>query len=134
MLEMITGLRVLDPNRPFSQQNLVDWARPSLTDIKKLKRIMDPRLQKRYPSQGAIKAGELILKCLDMNPNHRPSMEKVMASLEEIDAIKVKPMRLKINSRQLMKQHNEQRHGDHRRENCNRSPLHAKQRGTRVDK
>ncbi|KAJ0538067.1 putative protein kinase RLK-Pelle-RLCK-VIIa-2 family [Helianthus annuus] len=129
MLEMMTGLRVVDPNRPPSQQNLVDWARPSLTDIKKLKGIMDPRLEQHYPSQGMIKAGELIRKCLDVNPNHRPSMEKVVASLEEINAIRMKPKRLKINNGHLMSPHHEQRYGDHRRENCHRSPLHAKQRG-----
>ncbi|KAI7725067.1 hypothetical protein M8C21_018360 [Ambrosia artemisiifolia] len=133
MLEMITGLRVLDPNRPPSQQNLVDWARPSLTDIKKLKEIMDPRLEQHYPSQGVIKAGELIRKCLDLNPNHRPSMEKVVASLEEINAIRMKPRRLKINNQHSMSPHHEQRHGDHRCENCHRSPLHiAKQRGGAV--
>ncbi|KAF5794392.1 putative non-specific serine/threonine protein kinase [Helianthus annuus] len=128
MLEMMTGLRVLDPNRPPSQQNLVDWARPSLTDIKKLKGIMDLQLEQHYPSQGVIKAGELIRKCLDVNPNHRPSMEKVVASLEEINAIRMKPKRLKINNGNLMSLHHEQRYGDHRRENCHRSPLHAKQR------
>ncbi|KAF5794388.1 putative protein kinase RLK-Pelle-RLCK-VIIa-2 family [Helianthus annuus] len=129
MLEMMTGLRVLDPNRPPSQQNLVDWARPSLTDIKKLKGIMDPRLEQHYPSQGVIKAGELIRKCLDVNPNHRPSMEKVVASLEEINAIRMKPKRLKINNGHLMSPHHEQSYGDHRREKCHRSPLHVKQRG-----
>ncbi|KAJ0900698.1 putative protein kinase RLK-Pelle-RLCK-VIIa-2 family [Helianthus annuus] len=129
MLEMMTGLRVVDPNRPPSQQNLVDWARPSLTDIKKLKGIMDPRLEQHYPSQGVIKAGELIRKCLDVNPNHRPSMEKVVASLEEINAIRMKPKRLKINNGHLMSPHHEQRYGDHRRQNYHRSPLHAKQRG-----
>ncbi|XP_076926121.1 putative serine/threonine-protein kinase PIX13 [Bidens hawaiensis] len=132
MLEMITGLRVIDPNRPSSQQHLVDWARPSLTDIKKLKRIMDPRLEHVYPSQGVIKAGELILKCLDSSPNHRPSMKKVVASLEEINAIGMKPRRPNINDRQTMSPHHEQRYGH---ENRHRSPFHAKQRGgARVDR
>ncbi|MFS7904343.1 putative non-specific serine/threonine protein kinase [Helianthus anomalus] len=129
MLEMMTGLRVLDLNRPPSQRNLVDWARPSLIAIKKLKGIMDPRLEQYYPSQGVIKAGELIRKCLDVNPNHRPSMEKVVASLEEINAIRMTPKWLKINNGHLMSPHHEQRYCDHRRENCYRSPLHAKQQG-----
>ncbi|XP_076889888.1 putative serine/threonine-protein kinase PIX13 [Bidens hawaiensis] len=130
MLEMITGLRVIDPNRLSSQQNLVDWARPSLTDIKKLKRIMDPRLEHVYPSQGMIKAGELILKCLDSNPNHRPSMEKVVVSLDEINAIGMKPRRSNINNRQTMNPHHEQKYSDHGHENRHRSPFHAKQRGS----
>ena len=50
MLEMITGLHVLDTSRPSSQQNLVVWAKPFLRNIKKkLREIMDPWLEQVYP-------------------------------------------------------------------------------------
>ena len=126
MLEMITGLRVLDPNRPTSQINLVDWAKPFLIDIKKLRRIMDPRLEQDYPSKGAIMAGKLIIDCLDLNPNHRPSMEQVVVSLDEINSIKMKPRRLKANPKRLMKPHQKQYSGDHLRENQCPSPIYIK--------
>ncbi|PWA58844.1 serine/threonine-protein kinase, active site protein [Artemisia annua] len=126
MLEMITGLRVLDPNRPTSQINLVDWARPFLTDIKKLRRIMDPRLEQDYPSKGAIMAGELIIDCLDLNPNQRPSMEQVVLSLDEINSIKMKPRRLKGTPKRLMNPHQKQYPGDNRREKQCPSPIYIK--------
>ncbi|XP_024989958.1 probable serine/threonine-protein kinase PIX13 [Cynara cardunculus var. scolymus] len=129
MLEMITGLRVLDPNRPGSQQNLVDWARPFLADTKKLRRIMDPRMEQVYPSTCAIKAAGLIRHCLDPNPNNRPSMEEVVASLEEMNAIKMKPKWLKADTKHLMSPHHKQRLGDRRHVNHHHSPLHTKQGG-----
>ncbi|KAL7590525.1 hypothetical protein Lser_V15G36627 [Lactuca serriola] len=89
MLEIITGLRVLDVNRPYSQHNLVDWATPFLRSIKKLRKIMDPRLEQVYPSKGAMKVAELILNCLEEEPIHRPSMEEVVARLEKINTIKI---------------------------------------------
>lgn len=126
MLEMITGLRVINPNRPSSRINLVEWATPSLRDIKKIHGIMDPRLEKLYPSKGAFKAGELILDCLNLNPNHRPSMEKVVASLEVINAIRMKTRLLKANTRHVMSPHHEQRSRERCYENHRRSPLYAK--------
>ncbi|KAJ9554630.1 hypothetical protein OSB04_018675 [Centaurea solstitialis] len=129
MLEMITGLRVLDPNRPSSQQNLVDWARPFLADTKKLPRIMDPRMEQAYPSTCAVKAAKLILHCLDPNPSNRPSMEEVVASLEEMNAIKMKPKQLKVDTKHHMSPHNKQKLRDRRHGNHHRSPLHTKQGG-----
>ncbi|KAL8245723.1 hypothetical protein R6Q59_006939 [Mikania micrantha] len=98
LLEMITGMRVLDTNRPSSQHNLVDWARPILPDKRKLRKIMDPRLENDYPSKGASKAAELILSCLEGDPKNRPSMDEVLASLQEIGAIKTKPKETKVHA------------------------------------
>ena len=36
MLEMLSGQRALDPNRPNGQLSLADWAKPSLADRRKL--------------------------------------------------------------------------------------------------
>lgn len=88
MLEMITGLFAVDKSRPNSQ-HLVEWARPSLNSIKKLQKIMDPRLEQFYPSKGAMEVAKLILNCLEPDPVCRPSMEKVAACLEEINTIKL---------------------------------------------
>lgn len=65
LLEMITGLRALDTNRPSGEHNLMEWTKHSLTDKKKLKKLMDRRLEEQYPMKGALQAGELILKCLE---------------------------------------------------------------------
>nr|XP_043614184.1 receptor like protein kinase S.2-like isoform X2 [Erigeron canadensis] len=91
MLEIITGLRASDYNQNGMKQNLVEWAKPFLTKIKKLKRIMDPRLDTDYPTKGASTVAQLILSCLESEPKKRPSMKEVVLGLQGIHAIKMKP-------------------------------------------
>ncbi|KAF8026314.1 hypothetical protein BT93_F2950 [Corymbia citriodora subsp. variegata] len=88
LLEMLTGLRVIDCKRHYRKQNLVEWARPSLCDSRKLRKIMDPRLEGRYPLKAATQAADLILKCLEGDPKARPSMDEVLVTLERIDTIR----------------------------------------------
>eukprot|EP00268_Persea_americana_P047973 TRINITY_DN5032_c0_g1_i5.p1 TRINITY_DN5032_c0_g1~~TRINITY_DN5032_c0_g1_i5.p1 ORF type:complete len:122 (-),score=17.09 TRINITY_DN5032_c0_g1_i5:448-813(-) len=91
LLEMLSGMRVLDANRPSVQQNLVDWAKPYLSDKRKvLSYVMDRRLEDQYPSKGAVLAAQLILTCLNSDPRKRPSMTEVVEALEQIHAIKHK--------------------------------------------
>ncbi|MFS8006271.1 putative transferase, protein kinase RLK-Pelle-RLCK-VIIa-2 family [Helianthus anomalus] len=120
LLEIITGLRVLDTNRPGSQHNLVDWARPALPDRRKLRKIMDPRLENDYPPKGATKAAELILSCLEADPKGRPEMKDVLVSLKEIGAIKTKPKEPKVHATQSGPQRDRRYHSAHH------SPLHTK--------
>ncbi|KAF5208406.1 Receptor-like cytoplasmic kinase [Thalictrum thalictroides] len=118
LLEMLTGQRALDTNRPSGQHNLVDWLKPSLSDRRKLMRILDPRLEGQYPSKGVIQAAELTLKCLGSEPRVRPSMKEVVESLERIQAIKSKS---KTRSRQTTGHH-------HNHTSAHpRSPLHPRQ-------
>lgn len=98
MLEIITGLLALDKNRHGIKQNLVDWASPILRDEKRIHRIMDPRLERNYPSKAAHKAAELILTCLEQEPQNRPCMDEVVSSLQGISAIEMKPSKSKANT------------------------------------
>lgn len=82
LLEVLSGLRVFDRRRSGEQQNLVVWMMPRLSDQRKLKQIIDPRLQGRYNSRSAAKVAELALSCLDMNPKRRPTMQQVVETLE----------------------------------------------------
>lgn len=91
LLEMLTGLRALDSSRPSDQHNLVDWAKPYLSDRRKLPRLLDPRLEGRYPSKGAVLAAQLTLRCLSGDPKSRPSMEEVLAVLKEVENMKSRP-------------------------------------------
>ncbi|KAJ3689720.1 hypothetical protein LUZ61_018884 [Rhynchospora tenuis] len=91
LLEMLTGLRALDSSRPSDQHNLVDWAKPYLSDRRKLARLLDPRLEGRYPSKGAGLAAQLTLRCLSGDPKSRPSMKEVLTVLEEIESMKMRP-------------------------------------------
>ncbi|KAJ6998982.1 hypothetical protein D5086_011722 [Populus alba] len=88
LLELLTGLKALDTNRPSWQQNLVEFARPSLSDKRKLKKIMDPRLEEQYPIKAAVQAAGLILQCLESDPRSRPSMKEVLETLKKIDDTK----------------------------------------------
>lgn len=91
LVEMLTGLRALDTGRPAAQHNLSDWVKPYLADRRKLKNIMDSRLEGRYPSKAAVQIAQLALTCLGPEPKTRPSMEKVVEKLEQLDAINEKP-------------------------------------------
>ncbi|MQL86569.1 hypothetical protein Taro_019084 [Colocasia esculenta] len=88
LLEMMTGQRALDTSRPSGQHNLVDWAKPFLSDRRRLVRIMDARLEGQFPSKAAFQAGQLTSRCLASDPKGRPSMKEVAETLEQIEAIK----------------------------------------------
>lgn len=123
---MLTGLRALDTNRPAGEHNLVEWARPSLAEKKKLKKIMDPRLADKYPLKGACQAAELITKCLESDPKSRPSMEEILETLQKINAIKEKPTKETKKSkdtRSATTTRHLNEHSSHQRYH-NRSPIH----------
>ncbi|CAO2815753.1 unnamed protein product [Amaranthus hypochondriacus] len=87
LVELLTGLRALDTTRPTGKHTLVDWIKPHLSDKRKLKRIMDTRLEGKYPSKAAIATAELALNCLAQEPRARPSMQEVLESLENIQGM-----------------------------------------------
>ncbi|KAL8536273.1 hypothetical protein ACS0TY_011774 [Phlomoides rotata] len=86
LLEMLTGLRVLDDSRPSGQRNLVDWIKPHLSTRKKLNNIVDSCLEGRYPTESAIEFAQLARNCLEVEPKKRPSMQEVVEILEKMDA------------------------------------------------
>ncbi|KAK4750563.1 hypothetical protein SAY87_004045 [Trapa incisa] len=90
LLELLTGLPALDQNRPSGSHSLVDWAKPSLSEKRKLKKIVDPRLEGRYPSKAVVLVAELILRCLESDRRKRPSMQEVLYALEKINLTKEK--------------------------------------------
>ncbi|KAK9063978.1 hypothetical protein SSX86_017850 [Deinandra increscens subsp. villosa] len=98
MLEIITGLRAIDTTRHGIKHNLVDWARPFLSNKNRTYRIMDPRLQHMYPLKDAQKMAELILRCLELEPENRPSMEEIVLCLQGIYAIKIAPRKPKADT------------------------------------
>lgn len=97
LLEMLTGLRALDTKRPNGQQSLVDWTRPSLSSKRKLKNIMDARVEGQYSPKAAFEAAQLTLKCLGSDPKSRPSMKEVVEVLEKIEAMSGKPKESRTN-------------------------------------
>ncbi|XP_059460157.1 probable serine/threonine-protein kinase PIX13 isoform X1 [Corylus avellana] len=126
LLEMITGLRAHDPNRTSDSQNLVLYAKPSLSNKKKLKKIMDSRLGELYPLEGACQAAQLILRCLESDPKNRPSMENVLEELENINAIAMTTKETKASAKQGSNVRQEEQTKHQHRYNHRRPPTPQK--------
>ncbi|XP_014510659.1 probable serine/threonine-protein kinase PIX13 [Vigna radiata var. radiata] len=110
LLEILTGMRALDTRRPTGQQNLVEWTKPCLSSKKKLKTIMDGKIEGQYSPKAALQAAQLTLKCLEHDPKQRPSMKEVLEGLEAIETIHEKTKESKTrNSHHNSHQHPRQR-------------------------
>lgn len=123
LVEMLTGLRALDANRPSGQHNLVEWMKPQLHDRRKLKGIMDSRLEGKYPSRSATQIAQLALNCLENEPKNRPSMQEIVETLERVlDSANDRPHRRVHNSNgsSYLNRHRAQ-------QQQHRSPLHPRQ-------
>ncbi|CAA6669210.1 unnamed protein product [Spirodela intermedia] len=83
-LELLTGRKAVDKTRPAKEQSLVDWARPLLSDKRKLLQVIDPRLEEQFPARAAQKACSLAFYCLSQNPKARPLMADVVETLEPL--------------------------------------------------
>ncbi|GKV40960.1 hypothetical protein SLEP1_g48545 [Rubroshorea leprosula] len=84
LYELITGRRPIDRNRPKSEQELLDWVKPHLSDVKKFHRILDPRLEGKYPLKSAKRLASVANRCLVRNPKTRPKMSEVLEMLNKI--------------------------------------------------
>ncbi|XP_077241522.1 putative serine/threonine-protein kinase PBL11 [Tasmannia lanceolata] len=84
LLELLSGRRAVDEERGSNEETLVDWAKPFLTENRKVLRIMDTRLEGQYSKKGAQTVGALALQCLHTEPRYRPIMKDVLMTLEEL--------------------------------------------------
>lgn len=84
LLEMLSGRRAIDKNRPSKEQHLVEWARPYLSSKRRIYQVMDARIQGQYSSSDALKAANLTIQCLSAEPRYRPNMEEVVKALEQL--------------------------------------------------
>ncbi|KAL2551179.1 Protein kinase superfamily protein [Forsythia ovata] len=109
LLEMLTGLRVLDYKRPSGRHNLVDYAKAFLSQKRKLMSIIDARMEGQYSSNAALQASQLTLRCLESEPRKRPSMKEVVEALEQIATIG-KPK--ESNSKSVHSSSHHHHHGD----------------------
>ncbi|MBA0824222.1 hypothetical protein Goarm_020903, partial [Gossypium armourianum] len=84
LLEIICGRRAIDKNKPSGEHNLVEWAKPYLTNKRRVFRVLDTRLQGQYSLNRVQKAAHLALHCLAKEPKSRPSMDEVVKRLEQL--------------------------------------------------
>ncbi|RZS27594.1 hypothetical protein BHM03_00061113 [Ensete ventricosum] len=88
LVELLTGQRAIDNNRPSEEHNLVEWAKPYLANKRRVIRIMDSRLQGRYSVAGAQRTAGLALQCLCVQAKRRPSMDQLVVALEQLQEAK----------------------------------------------
>lgn len=84
LLELLTGKKSVDKKRTPREQDLVEWARPSLKDSHRLERIIDSRLEDQYSIEGARKLAMLTYQCLSHHDKSRPTMRTVVKTLEHV--------------------------------------------------
>lgn len=84
LLELLTGRRAMDTDRPFGEQKVVEWAKPYLNNKKRVLHIIDSRLNGLFSLKGAHRVANLALQCLNEDAKARPLMKEVVDSLEPL--------------------------------------------------
>ncbi|KZV26058.1 putative receptor-like protein kinase-like [Dorcoceras hygrometricum] len=84
LYELITGRRPLDRNRPRSEQRLLEWVKPYLSDAKKFKHILDPRLEVKQTLKSAHKLSLVANRCLARQSKTRPKMSEVLEMVRQV--------------------------------------------------
>ncbi|KAG9141462.1 hypothetical protein Leryth_001899 [Lithospermum erythrorhizon] len=81
LVELITGRKAVDLNRPKGQQCLTEWARP-LLDEYAIEELVDPRLGNDFSEQEAHSMLHAASMCIRRDPQSRPRMSQVLRRLE----------------------------------------------------
>lgn len=84
LLELMTGRVSLDPHRPEGERVLVEWALPYLQDRKQLYKMIDPELNGEFSVKAVQKCAPLVLSCLSLTAQDRPSMNVVVKKLSQV--------------------------------------------------
>ncbi|GJP64449.1 hypothetical protein CLOP_g21438 [Closterium sp. NIES-67] len=82
LLELLTGRKPVDPSKPKYESSLVRWAAPLLYDIVELEKMVDASLAGPVPDPLTLtRYAEVIARCIQPEPEFRPSMSKVVKDL-----------------------------------------------------
>ena len=84
LLEMLSGRRVHDMSEPYGDPIVLKWAKPYLANKRKIFRILDDRIEGQYTMDEAYKVATLALRCLSTDAKFRPTMDKVVTELEQL--------------------------------------------------
>ncbi|KAJ6794641.1 inactive protein kinase [Iris pallida] len=81
LVELVTGRKAVDINRPKGQQCLTEWARPLLEEYA-IDELIDPRLGDYYSEQEVYYMLHAASLCIRRDPHTRPRMSQVLRMLE----------------------------------------------------
>ncbi|ESW33691.1 hypothetical protein PHAVU_001G090800 [Phaseolus vulgaris] len=90
LLELITGRKAYDDNRG-TEKHLVDWARPMFREKRSFPRLVDARLEGKYPGSGLPMVIELTAMCLREEPHQRPNAGDIVEALEFLSSKQYSP-------------------------------------------
>ncbi|XP_023761894.1 inactive protein kinase SELMODRAFT_444075 isoform X1 [Lactuca sativa] len=81
LVELVTGRKAVDLNRPKGQQCLTEWARPLLEEDA-IDELIDPRLGNSYSEEEVYCMLQAAALCIKRDPQLRPRMSQVLRILE----------------------------------------------------
>ncbi|XP_020586226.1 probable serine/threonine-protein kinase PBL7 [Phalaenopsis equestris] len=99
-LELITGRKSIDSTRAHGEQNLIRWAKPMLTDHRKLSKLADPLLQGRYPMRSLYQAVAVASMCIQEEATTRPLIADVVTALSYLESQTDEPAGVPVYSQQ----------------------------------
>lgn len=83
LYEILTARRSVERNRPKNEQKLLEWVRQHPAESKQFGKIIDTRLEGRYPMRGAREIAKLANDCLAKYAKDRPTMVEVVERLKQ---------------------------------------------------
>ncbi|KAL3840823.1 hypothetical protein ACJIZ3_025414 [Penstemon smallii] len=81
LVELVTGRKAVDLNRPKGQQCLTEWARP-LLEAYAIDELVDPRIGNNYLEHEVYCMLHAASLCIRRDPQTRPRMSQVLRILE----------------------------------------------------
>ncbi|KAJ3692462.1 hypothetical protein LUZ60_012812 [Juncus effusus] len=89
LLELITGRKPVDGNRPVGEESLVEWARPLLGQAlesgdRDFKELVDPKLGTNYKEVEMFRMIETAAACIRHSASRRPKMSQVVRVLDSL--------------------------------------------------
>ncbi|XP_074347035.1 inactive protein kinase SELMODRAFT_444075-like isoform X1 [Apium graveolens] len=81
LVELVTGRKAVDLDRPRGQQCLTEWARPLLEE-NAIDELVDPKLMDKYLEDEVYCMLQAASLCISRDPQSRPRMSQVIRVLE----------------------------------------------------
>lgn len=81
MLQLLTGRKPYDSSKARAEQSLVKFVGPQLHDTNALEALADPGLRGLYPPKALSRFADVLSRCVQSDPELRPSMSEVVQLL-----------------------------------------------------